>query len=119
MDTTNLGQGGDAALVMTPFELISIIATVILGGITIVGILWFGLDRMKKDIKDDAKNNHDSIEKNIDRVHVEISDMRKELSAMNGRFGRIEGYLELKDSQPHVAQEQLDRTLPFKAGRND
>ena len=99
---------------MQLYEFISILATIIFGGIASVGVIWFGLDRMKTDIKTDAKAAHDAIGRNIDNLRTEletlrtehredigalrteVSDMRKEITDINGRVGRIEGMLQIK-----------------------
>ena len=67
-------------LVVGVFHLVvSSVSVVIVTG----GILWLGLDRTKKDLKED-----------IGGLRAEMSDMRKEITEMNGRLGRVEGYLE-------------------------
>ena len=60
----------------------------------IVGIGWFGLDRMRKDLKEDSQRAHDLIGNRISTLHGEVSELRKEITALTGRVGRIEGFLE-------------------------
>ncbi len=80
--------------------------------IAVVGIGWFGLDRMEQRIKADAQKAHDLIGENIKNlrseigsvradingVRSEVSDMRKEVTDLTGRVGRIEGILEMMQS---------------------
>ena len=84
---------------MDPQLTISFLTTIII----LVGIGWFGLDRMRADIKADAKTAHDAIGKNIDSLREDIRELRNDLGQMrtdvtdmNGRLGRVEGLLEQK-----------------------
>ncbi len=63
--------------------------------VAIVGIGWFGLDRMEQRIKADAQKAHDQIRQNIDTLRSEVSGMRSEITDLTGRVGRIEGLLEV------------------------
>ena len=77
--------------------------------VAIVGIGWFGLDRMEQRIKADAQKAHDLIGENIggvrsdidtlrsdvDTLRSEVSGMRSEITGLSGRVGHIEGMLEV------------------------
>ena len=70
--------------------------------VAIVGIGWFGLDRMEQRIKADAQKAHDLIGENIsgvrsdiDTLRSEVSGMRSEITDLTGRVGHIEGMLEV------------------------
>ena len=84
---------------------ISSLATIV----AIVGIGWFGLDRMRKDLKEDSQRAHDVIGKNIEvlrreiredvnTLRNEVSELRREMTNLTGRVRRIEGFLEMTDS---------------------
>lgn len=88
-------------------EILRLLISIITPIAVIVGIGWYGLDRMEQRIKDDAQKAHDLIGQNIEGlrteisgVRTEISDMRKEITDLSSRTGRIEGILEvMRDSQ--------------------
>lgn len=67
----------------------------------VIGIGWFGLDRLRKDLKEDSQRAHDlmgnrigTLQGEIGTLRSEISELRKEMTALTGRVGRIEGLLE-------------------------
>ena len=69
--------------------------------VAVIGIGWFGLDRLEQRIKTDSQRAHDLIGTNIKALQSEVSDarsevsgMRKEITGLTGRVGRIEGLLE-------------------------
>ncbi len=97
-------------------EILRLLISIVTPIAAIVGIGWFGLDRMEQRIKadaqqmeqrirEDAQKAHDQIGLNIETLRSEIrsdtsgirselSDMRKEITDLTGRVGRIEGMLE-------------------------
>ena len=78
-------------LVVGVFHLVvSSVSVVIVTG----GILWLGLDRTKKDLKEEVEKVREDLKEDIGGLRAEMSDMRKEITDMDGRLGRVEGYLE-------------------------
>ena len=87
-------------------EILRLLISIVTPIAAIVGIGWFGLDRMEQRIKADAQKAHDltgqnietlrsEIRSDISEIRSEVRGMRSEITDLTGRVGHIEGMLEV------------------------
>ena len=54
------------------------------------------IDGLRTELKGDIDGLRTELKGDIDGLRTEISDMRRDITDINGRLGRVEGFLELK-----------------------